>query len=309
MNIFNNRIIYKQNSNIFSVGVFNSFDGSGLEVGFRYGGVHLKLPFFMWRSELDLQELTEKRLLTSLVEFTFWGIVSVGINFMCKFIISKFAKFQKLKMKRLVNESILEKRENIVRMKDDFLKTMEIISKTAEKYHLIELDKNEKGLIIHLALYGKFEKLERYKKDFDYLSNKLKNAKSKNINTNTEEFSISMKIKDYKIDEECNNNIENETIDVTLPVRNKISSNTQNTYSSVFFREPTKTSVFGFFNPIFKTEDLPYILIMYIIILTFLNMILNHVCYIYKIKFLNLEKILIFKIFQDTRFKEKLKCS
>lgn len=262
MNVFNNRLFYKKNSNILSVGVFNSFDGSGLEVGFRFGGVHLKLPFFMWRSELDLEELTEKKLLASLVEFTFLGLVSVGVNFVCKFIISKFSKFKKLNMKRLVNESILpEKRENIIRLKDEFLKTLEIISKSAGKYHLIELDKKEKGLIIHLALYGKFEKLEKYKKDFDYLSNKLKNAKAKNINTNTDDFNISMKIKEYKIDEECDN-IENEIINVTLPVRNKISSNAQNVYSSVFFREPTKTSVFGFYNPIFKNEDMPYILIM-----------------------------------------------
>lgn len=262
MSIFNNRLFFKKNSNILSIGVFNSFDGSGMEVGFRFGGVHLKLPFFLWRSDLDIEGLEEKRLLTSIVEFIFWGLMSVGANFICKFIISKFAKFQKLKLKRLVNESILaEKRENILRLRDEFLKTFEIISKSAEKYHMIELDKKEKGLIIHLALYGKFEKLEKYKKDFDYLSNKLKNAKAKNINTNTDEYNIPIKIREYKIDEECEN-IENEIIDVTLPVRNKISSNAQNTYSSVFFREPTKTCVFGFYNPIFKTEDMTYILIM-----------------------------------------------
>ena len=262
MNIFNNRLFYKNNSNILSLGVFNSFDGSGLEFGFRFGGVHLKLPLLIWRNDLDLEELTEKKLLTSIVEFAFWGLVSAGANFVCKFILSKFVKFKKFNMKRIVNENILaERRENVLRLKEEFLKTLEIISKSAEKYHLMELDKKEKGLIIHLALYGRFEKLEKYKKDFDYLANKFKNAKAKNINTNTDEYNISMKIKEYKIDEECDS-IENEIIDVTLPVRNKISSNTKNTYSSVFFREPTKTSVFGFYNPIFKTEDIPYILIV-----------------------------------------------
>lgn len=260
--IFNNRVFYKNNSNVFSLGVFNSIDGAGLEVGFRFGGVHLKLPFFLLRNELDLEEIGLKKFTTSLVEFAFWGAISAGANFICSFIISKISKFQKSKNKNLITESALkEKQDNVMLLRDKYLKTLDIITKSAEKYHLIELDKKEKGLIIHLALYGKFEKLEKYKKDFDYISNKLKNAKAKNINTNTDEYNIAIKIKEYKIDEECDN-IENEIVDVTMPVRNKISSNTVNTYSSVLFRELTKTSVFGFYNPIFKSEDMPYLMIM-----------------------------------------------
>lgn len=262
MNILNNRIFYKKNSNIFSLGVFSSFDGYGLEIGFRFGGVHLNLPFFLWRNDLDLDELTEKNFMTSVLEFSFLSVMSAGVNYLCKFILSRFAKFKQLNMKRIVNEStVVEMRENVIRKKEEFLRALEILSKTAEKYHQNELEKKEKGLIIHLALYGKFEKLEKYKKDFDYLANKLKYSKSKNINTNTDEFNVNMKIKEFKVEEECDN-IENEIIDVTLPVRNKISSSVNNTYSSVFFREPTKASVFGFYNPIFKSEEIPYLLIM-----------------------------------------------
>jgi len=255
-------MFYKKNSNIFSFGIFNSFDGSGLEVGFRFGGVNLKLPIFIWKNDLDLEELTEKRFFASLLEFTFIGIATAGVSYLCKFIISKFAKFKKYKIKTIVNENILkEKREKLKQLKSDYLKALEILNKSADKYHQLELDKKEKGLIIHLALYGKFDHLEKFKKDFDYLANKIKYAKGKNIDTTTDEFNVSIKIKEFKIDEECDN-VENEILDVTLPVRNKISSNSQNLYSSVFFREATKTSVFGFYNPIFKSDEIPYILIM-----------------------------------------------
>ncbi len=264
MNVLNNRLYYKKNSKLFSIGIFNSFDGSGVELGFSFGGVHLKLPFFLWRNDLDLEELTEKNLFASILEFTILSAVSSGVNYLCKFILSRFTKFRNLNMKRIVNQDILtEKRKNILKKKEEYLRTLEILNKTAEKYHQNEIEKKERGLIIHLSLYGKFEKLEKYKKDFDYLANKLKIFKSKNNNINTDEFNINNKIKEFKVEEECNN-IENEIIDVTLPVRNKISSNIDNTYSSIFFRESTKASVFGFYNPIFKSEDIPYILIMYI---------------------------------------------
>jgi len=262
MNVFNNRIFYKNNSNIFSLGAFLSYDGAGLELGYKYGGVHLKLPVLIWLNDFIEEQIHEKNLLYSLIEYGFCGLVSTGLSFAFKFIISKIAQFKKMKM-RLIDKSVIaERRENILKLKNEFLKCLEILAKSAEKSHCIELDKKEKGLIVHLALYGKLEKLEAYKKDLVYVASKYNKAKANKNNTNADEINIQMKIKEYKIEEDCDN-IDNEIIDVTLAVRDKISSNGQNSYSSILFRQSTKTSVFGFYNPIYKTEEKPYFLIVY----------------------------------------------
>lgn len=256
--IFNNRIFYKQNSNNYSFGVFNSFDGSGIELGFRFGGVHLNLPIFLFKNELDLDEVDEKGFISSALEFCFMGILSAGVNYIMKFILTKIFKFKKKGIKRIINESIIaEKRQNIMKLRDEYYKSLEILTKTAEKYHQIELEKKQKGLIIHLALYGNFERLAKHKKDFDYIANQF----NKSTGKTKEEFNLAMKIKEYKIPDECEN-IENEILDVTLPVRNKISCTSLNCFSSILFSEKTKTQIFGFYNPIFKSDDIPSILIM-----------------------------------------------
>ena len=164
--------------------------------------------------------------------------------------------------KAIIKEAILEERRiNLKKIQENYLKCMETLEKTAEKYHNIEMEKGEKGLIIHLALYGKFEKLNNYKKDFDYISTKIKNAKAKNILTNSEEYSIKIKIKEDKIIEYCLD-IENEIVDVSQAIRNRISSSTGSTYSSILFRENSKSNIFGIYNPIFKSEEDPHILIV-----------------------------------------------
>ena len=225
--------------------------------------MHINIPIFIVQNFFEFNdEIFERTLGNSILEYVANAIVFTGVNFILKYIIERFVKYKKLSTMKKINEKqIIEKQEQIVIKKKEHLNTIEILRGNADQNHNNELVKKEKGLIIHLALYGKFSKLEKYKKDFDYLSFKIRNARSKNSDISTEEFSVGIKIKEFKIDEECET-IENEIIDVTLLVRSRISNTPPNIYSSILFWETTKTLLFGFFNPIYKTDDIPYILIM-----------------------------------------------
>jgi hypothetical protein len=219
------------------------------------------MPLFLWLNELDFEKEEKKGFKENIGQYIFFSVISFGINSLYKNFIQKYMKMRNNNTKAIIKEALLEeKRINLKKIQENYLKCLETLEKTADKYHNDELEKGEKGLIIHLALYGKFDKLNNYKKDFDYLSNKIKNAKMKNILTNNDEYNIKIKIKEDKIIEDCLD-IENEIVDVTKTIRNRISSNKKSDYSSILFRENSKSNIFGIYNPIFKTEENPYILI------------------------------------------------
>jgi hypothetical protein len=219
------------------------------------------MPLFLWLNELDLEEVEKKGFKENIFQYVFFSGISIGINFIYKNFIQRYMKMRNNNTKAIIKEALLNERKiNLKKIQENYLKCIETLEKTAEKYHNSEIEKGEKGLIIHLALYGNYNKLNNYKKDFDYLSNKIKNAKMKNILTNTDEYNIKIKIKEDKIFEDSLD-IENEIVDVTQTIRNRITSNTKSAYSSILFREYSKSNIFGIYNPIFKTDDSPHILI------------------------------------------------
>ena len=61
MNVFRNRFFFwKKNSGNFGFGLFWSFDAFGVEFIFKYGGVQLSMPWFVWHTEMDLEEVENK---------------------------------------------------------------------------------------------------------------------------------------------------------------------------------------------------------------------------------------------------------
>ena len=254
MNIFRNRFLWKKNNGNFGFGMFLSFEAIGVELLFKYGGVILSIPFFVWHEDLDMEEIDAKNYLESIGEYLILSCVSAGISYFYKFVIKRAISLFKIDKKKLIREEHLaQKRLVLNKVQDNYKKCLNKIIFSANKYHKFELEKKEKGLIIHLALYGKFDNLHKFKKDLNFFSNKIKNASS-------EEYNINIMIKEKKMKEECMD-IDNEIVDVTLPIRNKISCKEGNTLSFISFREKSISKIFGFYNPIFKSEEIPYILI------------------------------------------------
>lgn len=206
-----------------------------MELIFKYGGVLLNMPFFIWENSLDLEEVENKGFKENIGQYIFFSAISIGVNFMYKNFVQRFIKLRNNNTKTIIKEAILEEKKiSKKKVQENHLKCLETLKVTAEKFHNLEINKKEKGLIIHIALYGKFERLNNYKKDFDYISNKIKNAKAKNIKTDSDEYDIKIKIKEDKILEDCKE-IENELVDITIPIRNRISSGSGKFYFFFYF--------------------------------------------------------------------------
>ena len=150
------------------------------------------------------------------------SIILKGINYI--FARKSYSKEEVEKRKGIVEES----RRYVQKINNN-------LYSQAEANHLVELNKQNKGLIIHFVLYGKKKSLKKIMNNFLY----MKVAELENY-----------------IDD-----IDNEVVDVTIPTRYLIKRDPNLSYSSILFHHIPKTKMIGYVNPIFSSDSKPYLLI------------------------------------------------
>lgn len=132
-------------------------------------------------------------------------------------------------------EELFKRRSRVEESRNYAEKIIENINSQADANHVLELSKKNKGLIIHLVLYGNKKKLKYIMNNFLY-----------------------MKIDDLKL---FIKDIENEVFDVTIPTRYLIKNDSNNNFSSILFYQIPKTKILGFVNPIYSKNKIPHMLI------------------------------------------------
>lgn len=168
------------------------------------------------------------------------NFVTFGVlNYLTRFFIKKIKEYRRRNKKEIDADTLEKRRNEMIQARENQGKLISQIEPLAVKNHNHELNKANKGLIIHFALYGRGKVLKHIANEMNFVT----------------------------IDEEKEHinsicaNIDNEVIDVTTPVRYLIKKDDKSSYSSIFMHQAPKTKVIGFINPIFKSDKTSYLLI------------------------------------------------
>lgn len=262
MSIYRNRFLWKRSAGYFGFGFFWNMNALGIELFFKSGGINISMPWFLWNVDYDMEEIYDKTFRQSVGEIILYIILSTGVSYFYKKIIKRSIRIRTIDTKKLIMEEKLEEKRVVLRkMQDNYIKCAEKVSYYTNKHHKNELEKKEKGLLIHLALYGKFDNLLKFKREIELFIYRIKNAKKKNIVLNNDQSDMNVFLNEIKVKEFCMD-IENELVDITLFIRNKITRKEGYFHSLIFFKEKSKSKIFGTYNPIFKSKEFPKILIM-----------------------------------------------
>lgn len=235
-----NQIIYKNNNKFYKFGYFYNLDGFGLEIGYQTGGVNISIPFLYYNGDMLMNKEDENTpayyyLLKYLAQMCIFGLA----NYITGACVKKYKKYKKMQKKNYNSEEIQKREKEIVEMRETQAKILMQIKPQADKNLLNEIDKGMNGLIIHFALYGNGKFLKKIMNELHFI-------------THFEEY----------LYENCTN-IQNEILDVTIPVRYLIKKDEKNAYSSIFFHQVPKTKIIGFINPIYKSDKTPSLLMKY----------------------------------------------
>jgi len=254
MLILRNRFLWKSSCGYFGCGFFYNFDALGFELLFKNGGVNLSIPLFWWNEDSDFEEIWERNFKKSIWEIILYITVSTTISYLYKHFVLGLINSWTGDTKKLIEEEKLEEKRILLRkVQENYLKCIEKLKYYSDKNHKIELEKKEKGLLIHLAVYGKLESLLKIKKDLDYFCHRIKNAKNKKLDLTKSEYDINLYIKELKVKEFCFD-IENESVDCTIAIRKKLITKEGYFHSLIFFKEKNKSKIFGIYDPVFKSE-------------------------------------------------------
>jgi hypothetical protein len=255
--VLRNRFLWELGEWNIGIGYFYNFEALGLDILFKWEGVNLRLPFFYHFLDNELEEIKCKTPVLSFMEMIFYILLSTGISNLFKYGILYLNKHSSKGIMKFIEEEKLKEKKEILRILQlNHFKCEEKLHFYADRKHKAELEKKEKGLIIHIALYGNFEILHKYKKEIDNFIYKKEYSKRKNLDINYLEFDLSLFIKKLmiKMKELCLD-IENEVIDCTITLRSRITEKDNYFHSIVLINEKDKSKMFGLYNPIFKSED------------------------------------------------------
>jgi hypothetical protein len=232
-----NQIWYKYYNRFLKFGYFYNFDGLGLEIGYQSAGLKITIPFVILKPDFNSDDELKKSLSESLLKFSQQFIIFIGLNYICKYAIKKVKKFFKKKEKNQIKTEEIKKQVTEKRnQQESFVSSMKIFVDNKYKQ---EFNK-QFGLLIDFAVYGKLESLNEIiynsetKDFFEFLSQYVKN-------------------------------IDNQVIEVTIPVKNLIIKDEKSSVSKILFYQNKKTKIAGFINPIYESDEEAYLLIKYTI--------------------------------------------
>jgi hypothetical protein len=158
---------------------------------------------------------------------------------MTKFIIRKIRDLRKIFAKGIDSEEIEKRRNRVIEAHEGQIKIITQLKETANKKQELENIKNDKGLKIIFALYGNRQGLKRLQDEILYVHD------------------VDGFVQDFA------NQVDNEVVDVTIPVRFLIKHEEEDTYASILFYQIPKTKILGFINPIFSSDKHCHLLIRY----------------------------------------------
>jgi hypothetical protein len=211
------------------LGYFLSTDGFGIELGYINGGIDLKLPILVG-SGLNF---TDNEYKDGLISIFKGAILFLGLNIITSGLIKAVSHTFAAKSKS--NEELEKRKCQVEENRKYTQKLIDHICIQSDTNHSLEIERNTKGLIIHLALYGSKKKLKYILNNFLYIKRD--------------------ELKAFVTD------IENEIFDVTVPTRYLIKRDPKKCFSSILFHHIPKTKIIGYTNPIYTSEKKPYLLL------------------------------------------------
>lgn len=234
-----NELIYKFYNRFFKFGYFCNFDGVGLELGYRSGGIEINLPIKLFQGEFNLEEESNKSF-SSIIFNLFKNIlIFTALNYTTKYIAKKIKKYYKsLKADNAQTESL---KKNMTELRAYQHKIVQQIRPQSEKNQLKENDRGDYGLIINFAIYGNYQTIKKILNEFSLVEKD--------------------RLKDFL--DGYIKRFENEIINVSVPVRYLIKRDEKTSISSILFHQIPKTKIVGFINPLLKPDKEPRLMINY----------------------------------------------
>jgi hypothetical protein len=240
-----NQIVYKFFNKFFKFGYFYNLNGIGVEFGYQSAGLEVNFPFLFFKGDFKIEEEMNKSFLIHLLGCIQQFVVFSGINFLTKIFARKIKQILKNRKSVSNNESSntgqCEKlKKSMIEVRIYQEKIVNQIKIQADKNQLCELNKTF-GMKINFAVYGNKKILKKIMNECHLI----------------EKEKLQEYLQGIILD------VENEVVDVTIPVKYMIKREDKNSISSIFFHQVPKTKIVGFINPIFKSDKEPWLLINY----------------------------------------------
>ena len=178
-------------------------------------------------------DFSEKHFTDGLIDALKGIILFYGLNMLTSILLKGISYL--FAGRNLSMEELMKRRSKVEESRNYATRIIQNIYTQADANHSAELCKLNKGLIVHMVLYGNKKQLKYIMNNFLYMK--------------TEELANYL------------NDIDNEVFDVTVPVRYMIKKDTKLNFSSILFYQIPKTKIIGFVNPIYSKVKMPYLLI------------------------------------------------
>lgn len=247
-----NRLIYKLYNKFFKFGYFYNLNGIGLELGYQSAGLEVNFPFLFFNGDFKIEDEMNTNFFMHLIKCVQQFVVFSGINYLTKICVRKIKHFLKNRKNSRINSGNLGNSESTQTGHSEKLKKsmieVRIYQEKIVNQIKIQADKNQQaeltktfGMKINFAVYGSKKTLKKIMNECHLIEKQMLDEYLQGI------------ILD----------IENEVVDVTIPLKYMIKREDKNSISSIFFHQVPKTKIVGFINPIFKSDKEPWLLINY----------------------------------------------